>query len=390
MYGRSNDKVGFNIKLSKKFFDRKNIRLRPDPGDKSHLRSKLCCDMANRLGLPSIQATFARLYMNGEYWGLYTLMDAIKPSWIKQTFKPEEEEITTLFQCKTGGFNFSTYSYNQCINANDEYTNDKTEFKNFVAQMNSFNSIKQMDEVMDVDNFLKYIAMEWLIGSFDHFLIYGHNFYFYKRETDNKWLLIEHDYDNTFGNGISLSLWSRKGNNQDGSGNNRGDQPIYYTFADWELNIPILKILVYKNLSRFKSIVKRVLIEAFNPLVLNAHIDELSQFILPYIEEDSTPGEDGYLPGRINKAGVKQSSSVDEFNNNVENSLKYWINTKFEVACNNYYFNKTEILEEAANFIPISFNYEYGKLTPEEIEKMEEEERKQKLKEEYLKLKEEF
>ena len=42
-----------------------------DANDRSFLRSKLCCDMANRMGVPSIQAIYARLYMNNEYWGLY-------------------------------------------------------------------------------------------------------------------------------------------------------------------------------------------------------------------------------------------------------------------------------------------------------------------------------
>jgi len=54
MNTRTYDKVGFNIKLPKKFLGRKNIRIRSDPSDNSHLRSKLCCDISNRLGLPSI------------------------------------------------------------------------------------------------------------------------------------------------------------------------------------------------------------------------------------------------------------------------------------------------------------------------------------------------
>ncbi|OUM64688.1 hypothetical protein PIROE2DRAFT_69196, partial [Piromyces sp. E2] len=133
MYGRSYDKVGFNIKFDKKFLGRKSFKLRPDSGDASKIRSKLCCDIVNRLGLPSIQGGYARLYMNGEFWGLYVLMDSIKTSWIKNTFNPSEKEVTTLFQCKSGGFNFKTSSVNNCINANDEYP-DKSVFQTFLNQ----------------------------------------------------------------------------------------------------------------------------------------------------------------------------------------------------------------------------------------------------------------
>ncbi|KAL6611057.1 hypothetical protein LY90DRAFT_503181 [Neocallimastix californiae] len=399
-YARSNDKIGFNIKLDKKLLGRKNIRLRPDASDQSHMRSKLCCDITNRLGVPSIQAVYARLYMNNEYWGLYVLMDALKPSWIKQTFSPSEKEVTTLIQCKDGGMNFKPDSASKCINANDEY-NDITEFKKFVANVNTAKTIEDLEEYMDVDIFLKYIVFEWLIGSYDHFLIYGHNFYFYKRETDGKWLLIEHDFDNTFGTGINLFLWSFKGPNQDGSsntnndnnpsnnnnpwggwgwgwgwgGNFRGNEPIKYSFADWEMNIPILQILVYNNQTNFQRIVHEVLVSVFNPATLDPHIDKLKEFLIPYVEEDSVIGEDGRLPGRINKEGVQHSSSLSEFEDNIENSLKYWIKTKFEIACNNYGFNQIEILKEAASYIPKPFDYSYD---PEKEKEKEEEERRKK------------
>jgi len=70
MYARSNDKVGYNIKLDKKFLGRKQIRIRPDPNDRAYLRQKISCDIANRIGLPSIQSAYARLYINDEFWGL--------------------------------------------------------------------------------------------------------------------------------------------------------------------------------------------------------------------------------------------------------------------------------------------------------------------------------
>jgi hypothetical protein len=364
MYARSNDKVGFNIKLDKKFLGRKNIRLRPDPTDTTKLRSKISCDIANRMGVPSIQASFARLYMNGEFWGFYTLMDAIKPSWIKQTFSPTEEEITTLYQCKNGGFKFTTDTVYQCINANDDYQH-MTAFKNFVTEVNKCKTIDEVDKIFEVDVFLKYLAFEWLIGSFDHFLVNGHNLYFYQRESDKKWTVIYYDYDNTFGTYLTANKWDSKGANQDGSGgvnqwgqNTRGNNPITYTFADWEMNLPIVKLLVHKNQSRFKKIVREVLVSAFNPDLLNPHIHELKHFLKPYVTEDYTP-KNGKLPGRINNIGSKHTSSLTEFENTVESSLKAWISTKFDVACKNYGFNKNDILNESAKYVAKSYDYPF-------------------------------
>jgi len=353
MYGRSFDKVGFNLKFDKKFLGRKNFKLRPDSGDSSKMRSKLCCDVANRLGLPSIQGSYARLYMNGEFWGLYVFMDSVKTSWIKNTFNPSAKEVTSLYQCKNGGFNFkNTYS---CKNANDDYP-DMSLFKTFVSQVNNARTISDLEKIMDVDVFLKYLAFEWLIGSFDHFLYYGHNFDWYKREGDGKWVVIYYDYDNTFGHGVSAGLWANKGLNQDGTGANRGNQPVYYTFADWENNIPIIKILVHQNKNRFKKVVREVLVQAFNPNVLNSRISEIKEFLIPYVKEDFTK-VNGKYPGRINNSGSKTSTSFSSFENNIENNLKSWIKTKFEVACDNYGFNKNEILSESSSFVPTPYDY---------------------------------
>ena len=360
MYGRSYDKVGYNLKFDKKFLGRKSFKLRPDSGDASKMRSKLSCDIANRIGLPSIQGSYARLYMNNEFWGLYVFMDAIKTSWIKNTFNPTEKEVTTLYQCKNGGFNFTPNSAYTCINANDDYQH-MSQFSSFVNSVANAKDVKELEKIMDVKVFLKYLAMEWLIGSFDHFLWYGHNLNWYKREGDGKWVVIYYDYDNTFGNGASASLWASKGANQDGSGNNRGNNPVNYTFADWEKNIPVIKKLVYNNKSQFKQIVYDVLVQGFNPDILNPRISELKHFLSSYVKEDGT-AKNGKLPGRINNAGSKTSSSVSSFEYNIENNLKNWIKTKFDVACSNYGFSKSQILSESSKFQPKPFDYSYGAL----------------------------
>ncbi|OUM63496.1 carbohydrate-binding module family 1 protein [Piromyces sp. E2] len=361
MYARSKDKVGFNIKLNKKFLGRKVLRLRPDASDKGHLRSKLSCDIANRIGLPSIQASYARLYMNGEFWGLYTLMDAIKSSFIKQNFNPSAKEITNLFQCKSNGFDFRPNSASVCVNANDDYP-DMTEFEKLVEEINACETIEEVEKLMDVDVLLKYYTMEWLIGSFDHFLYNGHNLMFYKREGDGKWVMMEYDYDNTFGGGLSASYWDNKGPNQDGTGADRGEDPIKYTFADWEMNLPLVNILVHQHTDRFKEIVHQVLVSAYNPYILIPHIDEIKQFLIPYVEEDSTYLSDDSLPGRINQLGKKQSySPLPEFEDKIENGLKVWINSKFDFVCETYGFDKEEIKREALNYVPKGYDYSSGK-----------------------------
>jgi len=389
---RSNDKVGFNFKLGKKFLGRKQLRLRPDAGDKSYMRTKISCDIGNRIGLPSLQSTYARLYVNNEYWGLYHLLDNIKPSWIKQTFKPEAEDITTLFECKEDGMHMTIGSESLCKNSNDDYP-DMTALSKFLVQINEAKTIEEVEKVLDVDEFLKFVAMEWLIGSFDHLLVLGHNFSLYQRESDGKWVIIEYDYDNTFGSGLANAhYWCGIENGAGTIGLCDDDfetkvEAIQYfstldtkkfSFEEWEFNLPIIKTLVLDNPERFKKILREVLVSAFNPLILNEHIDQIKEFLLPYVEEDTTPDENGNFAGRINKKGSPKINTVEEFLITIEENterrvvrdgiervflnqgIKPWIESKFENVCQQYNFDPEEILKEAANYIPKGYDFTNG------------------------------
>ena len=70
-------KQGYNFKIrgGKNLYGRTQFRLRPDAREATFLRSKLMCDMHNRMGLTSISANYATFYINDEYLGFYVLMD---------------------------------------------------------------------------------------------------------------------------------------------------------------------------------------------------------------------------------------------------------------------------------------------------------------------------
>eukprot|EP00833_Pecoramyces_ruminatium_P005255 jgi/Orpsp1_1/1179287/evm.model.c7180000068768.1 len=84
-----------------------------------------------------------------------------------------------------------------------------------------------------------------------------------------------------------------------------------------------------------------------------------SDFLLPYVREDSTSNIDGSLPGRINKRGSNTKSLASEasFEKDINDNLKTWIDKKFNNACTNYGFNINEILAEAKLFVPRPYDY---------------------------------
>jgi len=365
-FARSFGKPGFNIDLSDSFCDRKSFRLRTDATDLSHLRQKVVCDMLNRIGLPSIQATYVRLTINDELYGLYLLLDTLKSDNIKEMYKTEtEKDKLQLYKCKEVGFDFTSQSANLCTNASSENETDITEFEEFIARVEEAKTIDQLDEIMNVDIFLKYMAVDWIIGSFDHLLVLGHNFYFYKNDINKKWDIIYYDFDNTLGQGLSDWAWTFNGD-----GKNKGVTDFTkLNFKQFTLDQKIFDVLVNNDDTRFKNNLKEVLIAAFNPKLLNDHIDELKSYITPYVKEEYTP-INGEYPGRVNKKGFALPTDFSVFEKNSEYEtvaheemvgqlkvpgIKQFIKDSFENVCKLYNFDMDKIINESIHGRPLSF-----------------------------------
>jgi len=361
-YARVQDRIGFNIKLkkSKLFFNCRDLRLRPDALDYTHIRSKISADLMNRWNIPSVQETYTKLYINDHYYGLYFLMDAIKPFWVRQYYGlPEsedngEDDIKTLYHCQNYNSNLDPVNIQKCFNEKDEYLNYTQPLYSMVDNLMNVTTLSELSEIFDVDNFTKMIIAEYLFGSFDNYLIMGHNFHLFQKP-DGTWDIIDHDYDSNFGVNLKVVLG--------------GYIPLNYTkivdyeeyvklrFDDWyadERKTPMMDILYHDNKKRFVKILKEMLISGFNPDELFPRIDQLSKFVEPYVKEDIKINEDGIYPGRINLVGNPSNHTMEMFTDNTNYKmvgdypgLKDFIQKRFNAVCKIYGLNKNEILKEA-------------------------------------------
>jgi len=279
-------------------------------------------------------------------------MDTLKPVNLKKLYntKAKKDELQVI-QCKTKGFILNAETAELCVNDNSDDETDLTEFKKFLSEVDDAETIEDLDKIMNVDIFLKYFALDWLIGSTDHFLLKGKNLYFYKSEINNKWDILYYDFDNTLGQGNSI-----KGLNTPFKHNNKGQR--------------IIDIAVIRDDTRFKKNLKELLTYGYNPDLLFPHIDDIKKLIDPYIKKEYIP-IDGQLPGRVNHKGFPMKSSYEEYQmaseftptnytevegtTSIFPSVKFWIQQSFEFACDQYKFDKEEILNDAVTLTPKSF-----------------------------------
>ncbi|ORX88289.1 hypothetical protein BCR32DRAFT_324078 [Anaeromyces robustus] len=352
MFSRSNKKVGFNLKLSRDFLGRKNFKVRAEFNEYTHMRQKLSYDILNRSGEPSIQAAFSRLTINDKFFGLYTFTDSFKPHMLKNLFKLDSTKDMILYQNKVEGFLFNEAATPYFVDStakNSEKGNFE-ELEKITKLISESKSIEDLEPYIDVDNFLRHLAFDWLFGSFDSLIVTGHNFFLYKRPSDNKWILLYYDLDFTYGHGVEESF-----------GMTSIDLSTF-TFEQYNFfNNVLVNSLVLNDNTRFKKVLKEILINCYNPKILNKRIDEIKKLIDPYVKEDFTP-IDGVLPGRVNVIGKNETATYELFQESTEKhiddynaGLKPFIESIFNVACEEFGFDPKEIQEASDSVIPVSF-----------------------------------
>ena len=386
---RSYGKPCYNIKIRNKddLYGRTQFKIRSGSRDATFLRNKLACDIHNALGIPSISANYITLYINEDYLGFYIIMDAIKLSWVE--FLYNDKNSTFLYKCDDvhNGISKKT-AVKGCTNENENFT-DKKDWEEFLTSIDEAESANNLEDILDIDQYLTEIALEYLFGSWDHYPVHSHNFYFYKANSvDKKWKYLIYDFDGEFGQDINShfisqiefpssksffisnsTLYSSLLRRTDSSLNeteiNQNNKTIAsnnieelfidhedkkyefaaYSFTEWYNGQDhLIKILILNHPTRFVDTLKKIITKVFNPTILFPHIDEIKKFITPYVKKEKYPDENGKYPGNLDKsleiysleqwdANSEFTAIADPIGRYKSYGIKYWILVKYRYLC---------------------------------------------------------
>jgi len=315
------------------------------------MRSKISMELLYRYNMPTLQSTYVNLYVNDAYFGLYLLQTTIKTDWIIQEYdRPKKEEIKTLFNCKNDGANLDLETIDHCFNANDDYANYTQPLVEAVTYFGNAKSVEELRKILNVDLLMKNMAFEFLIGSYDHFVTNGHNYYMYQKE-DGIWDMILNDFDNTFG--MNLFVFYVYG---------MSNELIDITQAPFEKLMKekkLIQITYFEdNQVLFKKALRELIVTGFNEEFLFNRIEEIKKIITPHMEKTLTPNEDGTYPGAINLKGQPTGHTMKDFDNSftvtsedqMQIGLKNWISKRIAFTCETYGFDIDEINKEAAEY----------------------------------------
>jgi len=373
--GSRNDiKPGYNIKLEKgNIFGVKLLRIRAVVGDISFMTEKISSDILNKMGVPSTSTGYINMKVNDEDLGLFIVTNKIKKDFIEKYFG--EKDTTSLYECKDNYIRFEKNGIGKkCTNLKDELVDDREDLMAFNEAVLNANSVEELEKIFDIDLLLKNIAFEFLTDSWDNFVVFNHNYLWYKNQ-ENKWVLLLNDFDNAFGKSfhkglVQVSTYGDKSYYPEDNYINLFNLSIY----DLDNGHKFLKYLIHKDDTRWRKIVAEAVKNAFNPKLLIPRIDEIAELIRDDVAESRLKNDEktGKCKGCYNINGSNPNWTMEEFDD-VTNyvgwedcyPLKLFIEERFKYVCHTYGIDPEtlELIEPRpkVSYWGIKNKYEYVK-----------------------------
>lgn len=191
------------------FFDVEKLNFNGEHNDPSISRSKFCWDIYNDLGMTASRAAHSALYINDQFMGVFVSVEHIGDQFLKKKYK---DETGNLWKClypgdlTYKGSTPSSYFFSANFPAYELITNesqkDYTQLARLIKIINQTSGTAfadSIEKIFYVSEYLKYQAVNVMVGSWDTYYSLMNNYYLYFEPSAGKFHWLPFDYDNTFG-----------------------------------------------------------------------------------------------------------------------------------------------------------------------------------------------
>jgi spore coat protein CotH len=188
----------------------KSINFNAGAMDPTRMREALGFAVFRAAGVPAPRTAFAEVTLtvpgkyDKEYLGVYTLIEQVDRTFLKDRFKNNKG---VLMKPERGrgmdylGDDWNRYKaqYQPKHEPSKEEAQRVIGFARLIHKADDEQFARQIGSYLDVDEFLRFVAVNALLVNFDSFLSLGHNFFLYLNPDTNKFLYIPWDLDLSFG-----------------------------------------------------------------------------------------------------------------------------------------------------------------------------------------------
>jgi CotH protein/lamin tail-like protein len=260
---RGHSSMGFPKLHFKLHFDgeklegKKTVNLSTSWADKSYLREPLAHAIFAEAGVAACEVKrYARLYLNGKYWGLYYQIEQPGAEYLKRNGRDPDGD---LFKCyargmPTPGGNYSPSDYQNKTSKEPHFD----QLHQFLLNMHLLDGAELKEYIkkhVDAEEFAGYLAATALVMNSDHV---GKNYLLYRDPRTEKWSMFPWDLDLTFGRNYECGEAEHLLNDRI-----RWDNPILFGTEEHPkcdipgnriitkfLSLPENRVLLYKKLAK--------------------------------------------------------------------------------------------------------------------------------------------
>ncbi|MDA3930406.1 MAG: CotH kinase family protein [Prolixibacteraceae bacterium] len=195
-------KIDFKEYGGEQFYKLKKFNLKPNNNDPSFIREPLSWSVYTRMNVSAARTNFVELYMNNEFMGVYLNCENIDDEFVDRRYG---NEAGNLYKCTWGAdLSSSNDAYNDWnieLKTNEE-ENDRFGLIKFIDLLNAPQNDEwesEIEAIFNVDNYLRQLAVESMIGHWDGYSFNTNNYYLYEDSASGRIQFIPYDLDNTWG-----------------------------------------------------------------------------------------------------------------------------------------------------------------------------------------------
>lgn len=182
------------------------LTLNNNKQDTSLMSQLLAYQLFNAAGVQAPRCNFARVTVNGNYLGVYSNVESIGKPFLERRFG---NKSGNLYEGTLADF------YPKAIDRLEAKTNKKNHDRSKIARLAALLAakedlpIEEIDRLVDIDNFLRFWALESLIGFWDGYSNNQNNFWVYDNAANGKFYFMPWGADGAFMSGGFPGFGSR-------------------------------------------------------------------------------------------------------------------------------------------------------------------------------------
>lgn len=137
------------------------------------------------MGVPAPRTSFTELYVNGDLWGVYQLVEQVDKEFLDLNYASDKGNLyKNLGWSKFENLGTAPGPYQDIFGLKtNEDENDWTGFIDFVQFLNSSSDTEfeaDIESIFNVDQFLRVLAVDVSLNNWDSYLEHGRNYYIYE------------------------------------------------------------------------------------------------------------------------------------------------------------------------------------------------------------------